>query len=133
MNQGSHKVDTKINHLNKIKATRLDINQSPRKPPTSLAEEIPIDHQQSIAFSNHKFPMVLGSKKNHSWIQCVAIWISCIKIELPTLLKITLFQLFQIDQHKAETPTRILVFVLLLIPFNQFSNIFLIFVEGGIV
>jgi hypothetical protein len=39
--QGSHKVDTNINHLKRRKITQLGITQSPRKPPNSLAAEIP--------------------------------------------------------------------------------------------
>jgi hypothetical protein len=54
--QGSHKVDTKINRLNKIKSTRLDISQLPRKPPTSLAVKVLRNRQQTVASNSHQFP-----------------------------------------------------------------------------
>jgi hypothetical protein len=47
-------------------------------------------------------------------------------------VKIVLFGQFHITQTKAETPMRILSFVLASIPFNQFSNRLVILVGGEI-
>jgi hypothetical protein len=47
------------------------------------------------------------------------------------LLNIRSFLALQIDQHKADTPTRIIFLDCLSTPFNQFPNKFIILVGDG--
>jgi hypothetical protein len=58
--------------------------------------------------------------------------ITCKKLVESFLLKIISFLQFQIDQHKAETPMRILALFFLSIPLSQFSNILVTLVGGAI-
>jgi hypothetical protein len=48
------------------------------------------------------------------------------------LLKIILFLQFQIDQHKADIPHMRAMYFISSTPFNQFSNMFVMLVSGGI-
>jgi hypothetical protein len=77
--QGLHKVHTNTNHRNMSKTTKLVINQSPRKPPTILAVEIPRDCQETDASRNLQIKLIMREQEGpfldpmHSYI-----WITCI-------------------------------------------------------
>jgi hypothetical protein len=74
-----------------------------------------------------------GSRKDHSWIQWVAIRVTCRKWGvLFFLLKIISFLQFHKDHTIAQIPTQICAFVSLSIPFKQFLNIFVQLVSGTI-
>src|SRR6266508_3362998 len=57
--------------------------------------------------------------------------ITCKKLKVIIRLNTKLFLHIQIDQHKAETPIRILALVILSMPLSQFPNILVILVGGG--
>ena len=63
-------------------------------------------------------------------IQEEALCIICKKLGVADLLKITSFRQFQIAHTKAQTPIRILAFVVLSTPCNQLPNILVTLVGG---
>jgi hypothetical protein len=97
---------------NDKKMQRQRIQQSCREPPASLAEK------SCVTINRRLHPATISprcssrSNRDHSWIQ----------LETPTLLTITLFLHFQIDQHKTNTPICILGLVFLSILINQFPT-----------
>jgi hypothetical protein len=64
-------------------------------------------------------------------IEEAALWITYKKFGLAFLLTTTLLRQFHISQTSAQTPTRILAFVCLSIPFSQFLKRLLTLVGGG--
>jgi hypothetical protein len=65
-------------------------------------------------------------------IQCVSIWITCVKLETIILLWTTvIFSKIPNAQHKACALTQIWLLSSLLNPMNQFSDMFEIQVRGG--
>jgi hypothetical protein len=101
-------------------------------PPGSLIEDILSNLMNRLHLETIHSRWFSGERNRHCWIQCIVMWITCKKFVESFLLKIILLRQFQIDQTKAETPIRILAFVFMSIPFNQFSNILVILVGGEI-
>jgi hypothetical protein len=106
-------------------------NSTNMPPPSSLEKEILSNRQQPVASNNHMLPLIHQEEVRPKMDPVCSQSNNLQKIESFCLLKIILFQHVHIDQHKAETPIRILALVFLGIPFNQLPNILVILVGGG--